>query len=66
MAQTALEDILDWWELITRLRLTDPNVIPSWLVNMPIAVGWMWGSNASDATEIPTDYSCDKLGPNGW
>ncbi|KAF3360637.1 hypothetical protein VdG1_01597 [Verticillium dahliae VDG1] len=68
MAQTTLEDMMAWWELITRIRNNgNPDIIPRWLTNMPVAVGWMWGTDhdPSQATELPEDYSCDKLGKSG-
>ncbi|KAM0280390.1 hypothetical protein ACHAQH_004103 [Verticillium albo-atrum] len=66
MAQTTLEDMMAWWELITRIRNNgNPDIIPRWLTNMPIAIGWMWGTDHDQATEIPTDYACDILGKSG-
>ncbi|CRK20473.1 hypothetical protein BN1723_000307 [Verticillium longisporum] len=68
MSQMTLEDMMAWWELITRIRNNgNPDIIPRWLTNMPVAVGWMWGTDhdPNQATELPEDYSCDKLGKSG-
>ncbi|KAM0332543.1 hypothetical protein ACHAQA_002827 [Verticillium albo-atrum] len=65
-AQKAAEDLMAWWDLITHIRETsDANIIPAWLINAPIAIGWFWGSDHGKATQLPTNYACDKIGKSG-
>lgn len=56
-----------WWEIIEHIREEgNEDIIPSWLVNMPVAAGWAWGSDPNGVTQIPTDYACDQIGKSGW